>query len=115
MELTGIFYHVGENDMSMPPYRKKAISWLDSTIRQSRVDLARPSLKWFVSQQPPTDDKRVNSIDVTGELEKLSAKDDNLMHIKTFDLPKQEKKLVIDTTGIIRLGEKIAERYSQRP
>ena len=111
VELAGIFYHVGENEMSMPPYRKSAPKWLESTIAQSRRALELPQLKWYVSQQPPTDDKRVNSIDVTAELEKIAAADNNLIHIKAFDLPKQEKKLVIDTAGIVRLGELIAERY----
>ena len=113
VELAGIFYHVGENEMSMPPYRKNAPKWLQSTVAQSRQDLALPALKWYVSQQPPTDDERVNSIDVTSELERIAAADSNLMHIKAFDLPKQEKKLVIDTAGIIRLGELLAESYLQ--
>ena len=39
VELAGIFYHVGENDMSMGSYRKKAAEWLPSTIVQSRQDL----------------------------------------------------------------------------
>ena len=111
VELAGVFYHVGENDMSMPSYRKVAAQRLSSTIAQSRQDLALPALKWYVSQQPPTDDKRVNSIDVTSELDKIAAADGNLIHIKAFDLPPQEKKLVIDTAGIVRLGEVIAERY----
>ncbi len=111
VELAGIFYHVGENDMSMPPYRKQAPEWLRSTVEQSRLDLALPELKWFVSQQPPTDDKRVNAIDVTAELEKVAIADKHLIHIQAFDLPKQEKKLVIDTAGIIKLGELIAEKY----
>jgi hypothetical protein len=114
VELAGVFYHVGENDMSMPPYRKIAPQWLQSTVAQSRRDMAMPALKWYVSQQPPTDHERVNSIDVTTELEKIAASDSNLIHIKAFDLPKQEKKLVVDTAGIIRLGELIAESYLQR-
>jgi hypothetical protein len=100
--------------MSMPPYRKKAAKWLQSTIAQSRLDLKMPALRWYVSQQPPTDDKRVNSHDVTADLERVAAADGNLIHIKAFDLPKQEKKLVVDTAGIIRLGELIAESYLQR-
>ena len=70
-----------------------------------------PSLKWYVSQQPPTDHERVNSIDVTTELEKIAAADDDLIHIKAFHLPEQEKKLVIDSAGILRLGELMAEGY----
>ncbi len=97
--------------MSMPPYRKNAPNWLHSTVAQSRRDLALPELNWYVSQQPPTDDKRVNSIDVTTALESIAAADSNLIHIKAFDLPKQEKKLVLDTAGVVRLGELIAENY----
>ena len=114
VELAGVFYHVGENDMSMPSYRKNAPEWLRSTIAQSRVDLQMPSLNWYVSQQPPTDDKRVNSIDVTTEIEKLAEADSHLIHIKATDLPKQEKKIVLDTAGIVRLGELIAESYFKR-
>ena len=44
-------------------------------------------------------------------VEQVAAADDHLIHIKAFDLPKQEKKLVIDTAGIIRLGELIASGY----
>lgn len=111
VELAGIFYHLGENDMSMGSYRENAAKWLHSTIVQSRQDLAMPALKWFVSQQPPTDHKEVNSIDVTAALERVVAADSGLIHIKTFDLPRQEKKLVIDTSGIVQLGELIARRY----
>lgn len=111
VELAGIFYHLGENDMSMGPYRNNAAKWLRSTIVQSRQDLAMPELKWFVSQQPPTDHEQVNSIDVTTALEEVAAADSGLIHIKAFDLPRQEKKLVIDTIGIVHLGELIARRY----
>ncbi|MEC9007986.1 MAG: sialate O-acetylesterase, partial [Planctomycetota bacterium] len=45
VELAGIFYHVGENDMSMGQYRRKAPEWLASTIAQSRQDLKMPDLK----------------------------------------------------------------------
>jgi hypothetical protein len=111
VELAGIFYHVGENEMSMPSYRKNAPGWLESTIVQSRQDLGRPALRWFVSQQPPTDHERVNKFDVTAELEKIAAADQHLIHLKAFDLPKQEKQLVINTAGIVRLGELLAEGY----
>lgn len=111
VELAGVFYHLGENDMSWGPFRKDAPERLMSFVMQSRKDLGLPSLKWFVSQQPPTDDKAVNGIDVTSELERVVATDADLIHIKVFDLPEQEKKLVIDTRGIVWLGETIAEKY----
>lgn len=111
VEVAGIFYHMGENEMSMPPYRKNAPRWLSATVTGSREDLGLPELQWYVSQQPPTDDKRVNGIDVTTEIEKIAAADDNLIHIKAFDLPPQPRKLVINTAGILRLGELLAETY----
>ncbi|NRA95088.1 MAG: hypothetical protein HRU14_02660 [Planctomycetes bacterium] len=111
VELAGIFYHLGENDMSFSPYRQKAPARLAALIAQSRMDLGRDDLRWFVSQPPPTDDERVNSIDVTSALEKVADADDDLIHTKAFDLPKQEKKIVITTSGIVALGEVIAESY----
>lgn len=111
VQLAGIFYHLGENDMSWGPFRKGAPKRLISLVNQSRIDLKRPNLKWYVSQQPPTDDQRVNKIDVIAEIENAVMGDENLVHIKAFDLPAQEKKLVIDTPGIIWLGERLANEY----
>jgi hypothetical protein len=111
VELAGIFYHVGENDMSWRPFRQGAPQRLMSFVTQSRVDLKLPTLKWYVSQQPPTDDERVNSIDVTAALEEAVAPDEHVVHLKIFDLPPQEKKLVIDTNGIVWLGRTIARKY----
>ncbi|MEO1844122.1 MAG: sialate O-acetylesterase [Akkermansiaceae bacterium] len=108
VELQGIYYHLGENDMSFGPHRRKSPAWLQSTIAQSRLDLKRPTLMWIVSQQPPTDDKRVNEIDVVAAMETVAAADPHLIHLKAFDLPAQEKKLVITTEGIVQLGEIMA-------
>ena len=66
------------------------------------------------AQQPPTDHESVNGIDVTAELEQAIKPDGNLIHIKCFDLPTQEKMLVIDTSGIVWLGEKLAETCLSR-
>ena len=108
VELAGIVYHLGENDMSYGPFRRESIAQLASLIAQSRKDLGLPSLPWFVSQQPPTDDKDLNAIDVTAELERLAAADPHLVHIKAFDLPGRELQLVITTSGIVALGEQLA-------
>ena len=110
VELT-IWYHVGENDMSFGPYRGKAADRLKSTVQQSRKDLGLPNLKWLVSQQKPTNDKSVNAVQVTTKFERLARQDPNLFHIKAFYLPPQEKKLVLDTQGIVSLGRLIAEDY----
>ena len=111
LELTGIFYHLGENDMSFHPYRKQAADRLENIIAQSRKDLERPALKWYVSQQPPTDDKSVNNIDVVANVDMAAAADPTLIHLKAFNLPLQDKKLVISTAGIVELGEFIAKSY----
>lgn len=114
VECAGIFYHLGENEMSMPPYRKRAAEWLSRLVQQSRIDLEMADLKWFVSQQKPTDHSSVNSIDVVGDIAKLAASDENIIHIKAFQLPQQEKRIVLDSSGIIRLGEVIAETFLKR-
>ncbi len=111
VELGGIFYHLGENDMSFNPFRERAAEWLQSLIVQSREDLDRPDLRWYVSQQPPTNHEQVNDIDVVAQVEAVAAEDPDLIHIKAFDLPPQSKKLVISTTGIVELGELLANRY----
>lgn len=114
VELAGVFYHLGENDMSFGPFRKHAIERLASLLAGSRRDLELPTLPWFVSQQRPTDHQDVNAIDVTTDLEKLAAADANLIHIKAFDLPGQDQKLVITTPGIVALGELLATSYLRR-
>ena len=111
VELAGVFYHVGENDMSFYPYRKEAAKWLQSTVAGSREDLALPALKWFVSQQPPTDEKGLNRMDVTANFAALAAADPALIHLKAFSGPSQEEKLVITTAGIVALGELLARGY----
>jgi hypothetical protein len=111
VELAGIFYHLGENDMSFGAYRREAAKWLQSTVAQSRQDLALPSLKWFVSQQSPTDGEGLNHIDIAANLADLAAADPALFHLKAFDLPPQNEKLVITTAGIVQLGELLAQSY----
>jgi hypothetical protein len=111
VELAGIFYHVGENDMAMGGYRNEAAKWLQSTVTKSRQDLALPSLKWFVSQQPPTEEKGPNSNKVTENFASIAMADPAFIHIKAFELPKQEEQLVITTAGIVQLGELLARSY----
>lgn len=111
VQIAGIFYHLGENDMSFYPYRKDAASRLQTIVNQSRLDLEMPELDWYVSQQPPTDDERVNKVDVVSMVNHIAEQDPHLHHIKVFDLPAQEQKLVITTAGIVDLGKSIAAFY----
>ncbi len=111
VQLQGIFYHVGENEMSMHPYRKSAAKWLRATVEQTRLDLQLPDLPWFVSQQPPTDHKNVNGIDVVSDIRTLSESDSAMHHIYIEDFPPQPKRLVLDTAGILHLGKRLAAGY----
>jgi hypothetical protein len=111
VELAGIFYHLGENDMSFGPYRKAAAERLRSTVKQSRIDLQLSDLTWYVSQQRPTDHESVNQFDVVADMGALASADDQLVHIKAFDLPPQETQLVLDTAGVVALGEEMAEAF----
>ncbi len=115
VELAGIFYHVGENEMAFGPYRRQAAKWLQSTVAQSRVELAMPSLKWHVSQQPPPEEKGLNAIDITADLAAIATGDPAFIHVNAFDLPPQREKLVLDTAGILKLGELLAKAYLDHP
>jgi hypothetical protein len=111
VEVAGIFYHAGENDMSFWPYRSNAAKWLQAMVVKSREDLGLPGLKWYVSQQPPTDSKDLNRLDVTAKIAALAAEDRGVIHLKAFDLPVQEEQLVITAAGIRALGEVLARGY----
>tara|TARA_B100000700_G_scaffold115969_1_gene130511 strand:- start:152 stop:1813 length:1662 start_codon:yes stop_codon:yes gene_type:complete len=111
VEIAGIFYHLGENDMSFYPYRKDAAERLKGIVAQSRVDLKLPELAWYVSQQKPTDHESVNKVDVVSMVSTVAEDDPHLHHLKAFDLPPQEQRLVITTEGIVRLGEALADFY----
>ena len=65
----------------------------------------------LASNPTTTNGKGVNSIDIVSDVETIAAADPHLIHIKVFNLPPQEKKLVIDTGGIIELGNLIAKQY----
>ena len=111
VSLAGIFYHLSENDMSFYPYRKMAAERIQDIIAKSRDDLRMPDLKWYVSQQLPTDEKGLNRIDVVADFEKIAKNDPNLIHLKAFSLPPQKKKLVLDAAGVIQLGRLMGEVF----
>jgi lysophospholipase L1-like esterase len=108
VELAGVLYHVGENDMSFGPFRRAAATHVRALIEASRRDLGLPELRWFVSQQPPTEHAELNSIDVTAALAQLATKDPHCVHVQVFDLPPQAALLVLDTAGVVALGERLA-------
>ena len=113
VELAGIFYHVGENDMSWGPFREGAAKRVMSFITALRRDLGQPNLKWYVGQQPPTNDESVNRADVMSDIAQATSGNPNNVHIKMLDLPTQREQLVIDASGTVWLGERLAKEYLQ--
>jgi hypothetical protein len=114
VELAGIFYHVGENDMSWGPFREGAAKRVMSLITALRRDLGQPELKWYVSQQPPTNDESVKQIDSMAIMSKAAAGDPNIIHIRLTDLPPQREQLVIEAEGTVWLGERLAKEFLTR-
>ena len=111
VELACVCYHLGENDLCFGPYRKEAAARLSAIVAQSRVDLGAPGLHWFVSQQRPPEGEGLDRLDVSGDLVKLAAADGRLHHVRAFELPGQDQKLVLTTAGIVALGELLADRW----
>ena len=110
VKLGGVVYHVGENDMSFHPYRKNAPERLAELVRRSRADLGLPELRWYLSQQEPTDHESVNGLDVIAGIAAVAEADPLCFHLPAFELPPQEKQLVIDTEGVVWLGGWLAEQ-----
>ncbi len=111
VELAGIFYHVGENDMSWGPFREGAAKRVVSLVTSLREDLKQPNLKWYISQQVPPNDESVNRIDAMKMMSEAVASDPNIKHIKLLDLPPQRERLVIEAAGTVWLGERLAQEY----
>ena len=114
VEVAGVFYHVGENDMSFFPYRREAARRIGELVTASRDALGLPKLRWYVSQQPPTDHESVNDVDVTAAIAEVAREDKHFIHIPLTDLPEQRERLVLDTRGVVRLGELLAKEYLRK-
>ena len=102
---------MGENDMSFGQYRHDAAQSVRRIIEQSRKELGRPTLRWVVSQQLPTDSKEVNGIDVVADFANVAKHGAGIVHLPVFDLPTQELNLVLDAKGTIALGLRLARAY----
>ena len=88
---------------------KEAAQRLQTIVQQSRKDLEISEL-WFISQQKLADHESVNQVDVVSMVAEVATRI-LYVHIKAFDLPPQEKRLVITTEGIVRLGELLANQF----
>ena len=109
VELAGIVYHMGENDMCFYPYKKNAVARLSSIIKQSRVDLNESELKWLVSSQQPFPNESLEQLDVANELISVAETDP---HLQVLLLPEDfplDRNLLMDAHGVKRLGELLAK------
>ncbi len=115
VEIAGVFHHVGENDMAFAPYRRNCAKWLSQWIAASRIDLAEPSLRWFLSQQPPATGRGLEAIDPVADVAALAAADPAIVSLPLTDLPRQPEALVLDTAGVVALGERLAKAALSAP
>ena len=108
VELAGVVYHMGENDMCIHGYKKNAVSGLSSIITQSRLDLHSPSLRWLVSLQPPFPNENLSKIDVPSELRDLAAGDAHLKALIIGNDLLLDRNLLMNANAVKRLGELLA-------
>ncbi|MFM7919870.1 MAG: sialate O-acetylesterase, partial [Planctomycetaceae bacterium] len=108
VELCGICYHVGENDMSWGPFRQGAPERVLSLVQALRKDLQQPQLRWYISQQLPSDHESVRSVDVMSRMSEVLAGESGVVLLQALDLPPQREQLVLDAAGVMRLGELLA-------
>lgn len=104
VELAGIFYHLGENDMSVGQYKAKASAWAKELIDQSRRDLKVADLRWFLSQQPPIQFEGAAEVDVTKQLQDWAESNESNFHIEAHGLVKKSEHILMDSEGVIGLG-----------
>ncbi|MHC4822978.1 MAG: sialate O-acetylesterase [Planctomycetota bacterium] len=104
VELAGIFYHLGENDMSFGQYKSKATAWVRKLVDQSRRDLNIEDLPWFLSQQPPIQFEGAADVDVTKQLQDWAEPNESNFHIEASGLVKKDEHILMDSEGVVGLG-----------
>jgi hypothetical protein len=111
VELAGIFYHLGENDMSFAQYKTQAAAWIQEIVNQSRQDLKDENLPWFISQQAPIEFDGANETDVLGQMRDWAALSANNHHVEANDLVPKGSRILMDSEGIAELGILLSNRY----
>ena len=111
VELAGIFYHLGENDMSLSSFKQKAVFRMKELVNGSRQDLGMSDLKWFVSQQPPAVFEGAAAVDVAGQLEKWSQQSKSNWHLPAPGLLEDKEHILMNSNGVIKLGLLLADAY----
>ena len=114
VEIAGIVYHLGENDMSFHPYRRMAAERVAELVRASRRDLERPALPWYLSQQAPTKLERLKELDPVKDIARFAESDEHTVHLPLEGSPQERERLVMEAAGVVWLGEWLAERVAER-
>jgi len=110
VELAGVVWHCGENDLALHQQAKMYAGNLKKLIDGLRKDLGEPSLKWIVTEQPvipPDWAGNHEFLPVDKDLEALAAADENVSFVRTSHLP--HRVVVFGTEGVLRLGEEMAK------
>jgi hypothetical protein len=79
-----------------------------SLVQALRKDLQQPQLRWYISQQLPSDHESVRSVDVMSRMSEVLAGESGVVLLQALDLPPQREQLVLDAAGVVRLGELLA-------
>ena len=111
VELAGIFYHLGENDMSLSSFKQNAVSRMKELIDGSRQDLGMSDLKWFVSQQPPAAFDGAAKVDIAAQLSEWSQQSKSNWHVPASDLLADKEHILMNSNGVIKLGLLLADAY----
>jgi len=114
VEIEGVFYHVGENDMCFSSYKINAAKWVKLFVEQSRKDLKQKDLKWFISQQRPPEFKGANNTDVMGQLKELAKTDKNTFYVEAAGLVKEDEHILMDTEAVVKLGLLLSDIYLEQ-
>lgn len=114
VEIAGIVYHLGENDMSFHPYRRMAAERVAELVRASRRDLERPTLPWYLSQQAPTELEHLKELDPVADMARFAKSDEHTVHLLLEGGPQERERLVMEAAGVVWLGEWLAARVAER-
>ena len=106
VELAGVFFHIGENDMALNMNKKPYVKWMEELITGARKDLNRQDLKWFFVEQKQLDYRDLMKYDIVPKLKELADKSTHTRYISTTAL--QTDFICLRAENMVKLGELMA-------
>lgn len=107
-QLEGVFWSTGENDTYFGPYRQKYAVWMKDLIARVRLDLQRPTLPWFITEQHPKAIWR-NMDAINASLKTMAQAEQQVFVIPTANLP--HARAHFGTQGTLQLGDEMAKAW----